>query len=70
MLAIGEDTGNIEGMLDKVAEYYEEETELATASLAELMQPVIIVVMGILIGGLVLAMYQPMISIYGSLGQL
>jgi type IV pilus assembly protein PilC len=70
MLAIGEDTGNIEGMLDKVAEYYEEETELATASLAELMQPVIIVVMGILIGGLVLAMYQPMISIYGNMGQM
>jgi type IV pilus assembly protein PilC len=70
MLAIGEDTGNIEGMLDKVAEYYEEETELATASLAELMQPVIIVVMGVLIGGLVLAMYQPMISIYGNLGQM
>lgn len=70
MLAIGEDTGNIEGMLDKVAEYYEEETEIATASLAELMQPVIIVVLGVLIGGLVLAMYQPMISIYGSLDQM
>jgi type IV pilus assembly protein PilC len=70
MLAIGEETGNIEGMLDKVAEYFEEETELATASLAELMQPVIIVVLGVIIGGLVLAMYQPMISIYGDLEQM
>ena len=70
MLAIGEDTGNIEGMLDKVADYYEEETELATASLAEVMQPVIIVVLGAMIGVLVLAMYQPMISMYGDLGNM
>lgn len=70
MLAIGENTGNMEGMLDKVAEYYEEETEIATASLAELMQPVIIVILGVIIGALVLAMYQPMISMYGDMGNL
>lgn len=70
MLAIGEETGNIEGMLDKVAEYYEEETELATESLAELMQPIIIVVLGVLIGGMVLAMYQPMISVYSNLNNI
>lgn len=70
MLSIGENTGNIEGMLDKVAEYYEEETELAAESLAELIQPVIIVVLGIIIGGLVLAMYQPMISMYSNLDKI
>jgi type IV pilus assembly protein PilC len=70
MLAIGEDTGNIEGMLDKVADYYEEETEITTASLAELMQPIIIVVLGAMIGVLVLAMYQPMISMYGDIGSI
>ncbi len=70
MIAIGEETGNIETMLDKVAEYYEEEAELATQSMSELMQPVIIVVLGGLVGWMVLAMYQPMISMYGDLDKL
>lgn len=70
MIAIGEETGNIEQMLDKVAEYYEEEAEIATQSMSELMQPVIIVVLGAMVGWMVLAMYQPMISMYGDLGNL
>lgn len=70
MLAIGEETGNIEDMLDKVAEYYEEETELATQGLTAAMEPLIIVVMGVIVGTLVLAMYMPMISMYGGLGDL
>lgn len=70
MLAIGEETGSIEHMLNKVADYFEEETEQATASLAELIQPVIIVVLGGLVGWMVLAMYQPMISMYGGMGNL
>ena len=68
MLAIGEETGNIENMLNKVAEYFEEETELATASMSEMIQPVIIVVLGGLVGLMVLAMYSPMINMYGSVG--
>ena len=70
MLAIGEQTGNVEEMLDKVADYYEEETELATQSLTAMMEPVIIVVMGIIVGFLVIAMYMPMISMYGGMGDL
>ena len=70
MIAIGEETGNIESMLDKVAEYYEEEAELATQSMSEMMQPVIIVVLGGLVGWMVLAMYQPMISMYGDMEKL
>lgn len=70
MLAIGEETGSIENMLDKVAEYYEEETEIASKSMTELMQPVIIVVLGAVVGLMVLAMYQPMISMYGNMGNL
>ncbi len=70
MLAIGEQTGNVEEMLDKVADYYEEETELATQSLTAMMEPVIIVVMGIIVGFLVVAMYMPMISMYGGMGDL
>lgn len=70
MIAIGEETGNIETMLDKVAEYYEEEAELATQSMSELMQPIIIVVLGGLVGWMVLAMYQPMITMYGDMDKL
>lgn len=67
MIAIGEQTGNIEEMLDKVADYYEEETELATQGLTAMMEPIIIVVMGGIVGFLVLAMYMPMISMYGGM---
>jgi type IV pilus assembly protein PilC len=70
MIAIGEETGNIETMLDKVAEYYEEEAELATQSMSELMQPVIIVVLGGIVGWMVMAMYSPMINMYGNLNNL
>ena len=70
MLAVGEETGSIEHMLEKVAEYYEEETEQATANLAAVMQPAILIVLGGMIGWLVLAMYQPMISMYGGIGNL
>ena len=70
MIGIGEETGNIENMLDKVAEYFEEEAELATQSMTEMMQPLIIVVLGALVGWMVLAMYQPMINMYGDLENL
>ncbi len=70
MIAIGEETGNLEKMLDKIAEYYEEETEIATKNLTELLQPLIIVVLGGIIGFLVVSMYQPMISMYGNLNNL
>ncbi len=68
MMAIGEETGDVSGMLDRVADYYEEETELAAASMTELLQPLIIVVVGGMVAILVLAMYQPMIEMYGTLG--
>ncbi len=70
MLAIGEETGNIEHMLDKVADYYEEETEVKTKNLTELMQPIMIVILGGIIGLMVLAMYSPMIGMYGDMGNL
>lgn len=68
MIGIGEETGNLEEMLDKVADYYEEETELATQGLTAAMEPLIIVVMGVIVGTLVLAMYMPMITMYSDIG--
>ncbi|MDE7300290.1 MAG: type II secretion system F family protein [Lachnospiraceae bacterium] len=70
MLNIGEETGNIEKMLDKVAEYYEEEVEIQTQSLSAAMEPMIIVVMGIIVAFMVMAMYMPMIQMYSDAGNL
>lgn len=70
MLSIGEETGNIEEMLTKVAEYYEEEVEIQTQSLSAAMEPMIIVVMGGIVAFLVLAMYMPMIDMYSNMDNL
>ncbi|MCH5272968.1 MAG: type II secretion system F family protein [Lachnospiraceae bacterium] len=70
MIKIGEETGNIDGMLMKTADYYEDEVEIATASLTTLMEPMIIVVLGAIVGVLVLAMYMPMINMYSGLENL
>lgn len=67
MIKIGEESGNLEGMLEKSAEYYEEEVEQASQNLTAMMEPMIIVVMGGIVAVLVLAMYLPMIQMYGSM---
>ncbi|MBR6537170.1 MAG: type II secretion system F family protein [Lachnospiraceae bacterium] len=70
MIKIGEETGNIDGMLIKAADYYEDEVEIATGSLTTLMEPLIIVVLGAIVAVLVLAMYMPMIDMYGGMENL
>jgi len=59
MVSIGEEAGKLDAMLGKVAEFYEEEVDDAVAGLSTLIEPVIMAVLGILIGGLVIAMYLP-----------
>ena len=59
MVAIGEESGALDSMLSKVADFYEEEVDNAVESLSSLMEPIIMVVLGTLIGGLVVAMYLP-----------
>ena len=68
MAKIGEETGNMESMLDKVADYYDEEVELATQSLVAFMDPMIIIVMAVVVVPIVLAVMMPMFSLYDSLG--
>ena len=63
MIAIGEESGALDQMLRKVAEFYEDEVDAAVASLASLMEPVIMVFLGGLIGGLVIAMYLPIFKL-------
>ncbi|MEQ1916157.1 MAG: type II secretion system F family protein [Gallionella sp.] len=59
MVAIGEEAGSLDAMLSKVADFYEEEVDNAVEALSSLMEPVIMVVLGTLIGGMVVAMYLP-----------
>lgn len=59
MVAIGEESGSIDHMLDKVADFFEEEVDNAVDALSSLMEPLIMVVLGILVGGLIVAMYLP-----------
>ncbi len=59
MLAIGEETGSVDGMLSKVADFYEEEVDNMVDGLSSLLEPMIMAVLGVLIGGLVIAMYLP-----------
>jgi type IV pilus assembly protein PilC len=63
MCAIGEETGALDGMLGKVADFYEAEVDDAVEALSSLMEPMIMVVLGTLIGGMVIAMYLPIFKI-------
>jgi len=59
MVAIGEEAGSLDSMLSKIADFYEAEVDDAVAALSSLMEPIIMVVLGTLIGGMVIAMYLP-----------
>ncbi len=59
MVAIGEESGSLDTMLTKVADYYEREVDDAVAALSSLMEPLIMVVLGTIIGTIVIAMYLP-----------
>ncbi len=59
MVAIGEEAGSLDAMLSKVADFYEAEVDDAVDALSSLMEPIIMVVLGVLIGGMVIAMYLP-----------
>lgn len=63
MVAIGEESGALDGMLSKVADFYEEEVDEAVANLSSLMEPMIMAILGVIIGGLVVAMYLPIFKL-------
>ena len=63
MVSIGEESGSLDTMLGKVADFYEAEVDDAVASLSSLMEPIIMVILGVLIGGLVIAMYLPIFKL-------
>jgi len=65
MVAIGEESGSLDQMLSKVADFYEEEVDNAVDSLSSLLEPLIMSILGVLIGGLVIAMYLPIFKLGG-----
>lgn len=69
MIAIGEETGDIDGMLNNLASYYDEEVKVATEALLAILQPLIIIVMGAIVGFLIAAVMSPIIKMYQVIDQ-
>lgn len=70
MIRIGEESGNTEEMLDKLADYYDEEVEMSVQSLMAAMEPMIIIVLAVVVGGLIAACMMPMMAMYTALDSL
>jgi type IV pilus assembly protein PilC len=62
MIAVGESTGALDSMLGKIAEFYEEEVDVAVANLTSMLEPLLMIFLGVVIGGVVIAMYLPIFS--------
>src|SRR5262249_17265222 len=60
MIGVGEQTGALDARLNKIGEFYEDEVDVAVAGLVKLLEPVMIFILGVFIGGIVIAMYLPM----------
>lgn len=67
MISVGEKTGGLDDMLNKIADFYDEEVDAAVSAMTSLIEPVIIVIMGAVIGGILVAMYLPMFDIIGQI---
>lgn len=70
MVKIGEETGNLDGMLRKLADYYDDEVEIATQTLMAALEPLIIVLLAAIVGTIIMAIMLPMASMYDSLDNL
>ena len=70
MISIGEETGNLEDMLENVAEYYEEEVTTATEQMMTVLEPMMILVLALIVGVIILAILQPMMTLYDAVGSM
>ncbi len=68
MIGVGEQTGALDAMLNKIAEFYEEEVDNAVTGLIKLMEPIMIAILGAVIGDIVVAMYLPMFDLISKIG--
>jgi type IV pilus assembly protein PilC len=67
MIAVGEETGNLDAMMSKVADFYESEVEAAVKALTSILEPVMIILVGGIVGFIVIAMYMPMFKVYDAI---
>jgi len=67
MISVGEQTGALDTMLSKIADFYEDEVDTAVANLMVLMEPVLILFLGTVVGGIVISMYLPIFSLINQL---
>jgi type IV pilus assembly protein PilC len=67
MINVGEETGDLDGMLTKIADFYDEEVDAAVESLLKAMEPLMIVVLGTVVGGMIVAMYLPIFGIINTM---
>jgi type IV pilus assembly protein PilC len=68
MISVGESTGALDSMLSKIAEFYEEEVDVAVANLTSLLEPMLMIFLGVVIGGVVIAMYLPIFNMASAVG--
>jgi type IV pilus assembly protein PilC len=68
MISVGESTGNLDKMLEKVADYYEADVEVMVSSISKMIEPFILVFLGGAVGGLLIAMYLPIFKLAGGAG--
>lgn len=67
MISVGEQTGGMDEMLSKIADFYDEEVDVAVGALLSLMEPIMIVVLGVIVGGMVVAMYLPIFDMMNAI---
>jgi len=67
MISVSETTNALDTMLAKIADFYEEEVDVAVAGLLTLMEPLMIAFLGVIVGGIVIAMYMPIFSMIGAM---
>jgi type IV pilus assembly protein PilC len=70
MIAVGEQTGAMDAMLQKIADFYEEEVDAAVKDLLTALEPIMIVILGVVVGGVVISMYLPLFSLIGKLSSM
>lgn len=68
MIAVGEQTGALDRMLNKIADFYDEEVDVAVAGLTSLLEPLLVIFLGVIIGGVVIAMYLPIFKLISVVG--
>jgi type IV pilus assembly protein PilC len=66
MIGVGEQTGAMDAMLQKIADFYEEEVDVAVQAMTKMMEPLMIVFLGGIVGGMIVAMYMPIFEMAGS----